>query len=147
MEDEALVVQIIQDKIEKLDDFENLTKSYMEKTNELTDDIEKAEKFSSMINLREVVVNEVLLLQKKIDSDENLSKIYNSDNEAVNCAKNAYNDKLNQLKQLQIEVIKLSDEINEELRIGFKKIKDAQTFNSKYFEHGDILGSSFNFNT
>lgn len=147
MDDKTLVVDIIREKTKKLQEFESLTKSYIEQINESDDDIRKAEKFSSMVDLREVIVNEILALQQRIDKNENLSEIYESDDLSISIEKKCYKDKLEELKQLQIEVNELSDKINEEMRTEFKKLKDAQKFNTKYFDHGDVLGAKYNFNS
>lgn len=141
-----LLLELIKAKFEKLNKFETITNSYLKMINDINDDVEKAEKFSEMVDFRQIIVEDINALDQRINLDDELKSLYDSNDEDIVNARSEVTEKVSKLKVQQVKVNETSDNIMELMRAELKNIKEMQRFNEKYLDHGDVLGSTVDFN-
>lgn len=141
-----LLLDIIKAKLEKLNKFETITNSYLNMIDGIDGDEQKAEKFSEMVDFRQVIVDDINALDQRINLDDELKNLYNSDDEDIVNSKKQLAEQIEKLKVQQVRVNATSDSIMELMRAELKNIKEMQRFGEKYLDHGDVLGSTVNFN-
>lgn len=137
------LLDILERKNELIEDFKTATLSCVTNIEDIKDDIDKADKYMEFVQIRQLCTDEITDIIEFVKNDEKLVQIFESDDEDIKNLRAIYNNKYEDIKELQPKMNEIGEAIMVEMRGEFKKIKQSQNFNNVYFNSPYTSGTKF----